>query len=150
MRAKLEAELPKCQAAADAYPTTGAGIAARYQAGSVLLQLGRPKEAMERFREVSERAGDEFYGQMAKLGLADAQAAVGQYDAAISAYQQLSTRKDGSLPVDGVLIQLARTYAMAGKKAEALKTYQKVMDEYPQSVYAAVAKKEVDTAKAGA
>jgi TolA-binding protein len=149
-KAKLEAALPKFQAVAEAYPTTQAGIAGRYQAATTLLQLGRSKEAMERFREVSDRAGDNLYGQMAKLGLADAQAAAGQYDAAIAAYQQLSIRKDGSLPVDGVLMQLARTYAMAGKKAEALKTFQKVVDEYPQSVYASVAKKELDTAKAGA
>jgi tetratricopeptide (TPR) repeat protein len=149
-KARLEAALPKFLALADAYPGTTPGIAARYQAGSVLLQLGRAKEAMDRYHEVIDRAGDGLYGDMAKLGLADAQAADKQYDAAIVAYQQLAVRKDGNLPVDGVLMQLGRVYAMAGRKAEALKTFQRIVDEFPQSGYAAAAKKQVDDAKVGA
>ena len=43
--------------------------------------------------------------------------------------------------------KLARTYAMAGKSADALKTYQRVVDEFPQSVFAAAARREIEIAK---
>jgi TolA-binding protein len=146
-RAKLEAALPKFMAAANAYPSSKAGIAARYHAAATLLALGRPTEAIQRYKEVIDRAGEGLYGDMARLGLADAETAAKQYDAAITGYRELSTRKDGTLPVDGILMQLARTYELAGRKAEALQTFKRIVDEYPQSAYAQAAKKEVDAAK---
>jgi TolA-binding protein len=147
-RAKLDAVLVKFLAAASAYPSTTPGIAARYHAAGVLLELGRPAEAVQRYREVIERAGDGLYGDMARLGIADAETVGKQYDAAIAGYRELATRKDGRLPVDGILMQLGRAYALAGRKADAVRTFQRVVDEFPQSVYAAAAKKEVDSAKA--
>jgi outer membrane protein assembly factor BamD (BamD/ComL family) len=53
------------------------------------------------------------------------------------------------LPLDGVLMQLGRTYALAGRKAEAVQTYQRLTTEFPASAYAGDAKKELDTLKAG-
>src|SRR5688500_17584190 len=47
-QARTAAALPKFLAAADAYPTTDAGIEARYQAAATLAQLGRHAEAMQR------------------------------------------------------------------------------------------------------
>ena len=48
-RAKLEAVLPKFLAAADAYPDTMAGIAARYHAAATLAALGRRADAKQRY-----------------------------------------------------------------------------------------------------
>jgi hypothetical protein len=56
-QAKLEAALGKFLAAADRYPSTTSGIAARYQAAATLAALGRNAEAMTRYKEVIERAG---------------------------------------------------------------------------------------------
>jgi len=147
-QAKLEVALGKFLAAADRYPSTTSGIAARYQAAATLAALGRNAEAMTRYREVIERAGDSIYGDSARLGLASAEAQAGQYDASIAAYKELSAKKDGKIPVDGVLMQLGRTYAMAGKNADALRTFQRIVDEFPQSGYAQAARREVDNAKA--
>ena len=47
----------------------------------------------------------------------------GQYDQAISTFKELSMRKDGPLPVDGILMQLGRTYLVAGKRADAQQTF---------------------------
>ncbi len=146
-RAKLEAALPKFMAAANAYPSTQAGLAARYHAAATLAALGRPTEAIQRYKEVADRAGNGLYGDMARLGTADAEAAAKQYDAAIAGYRELATRKDAAIPVDGVLMQLGRTYQLAGKQTEALQTFRRIVDEYPLSIYAQAAKKEVDSAK---
>ena len=89
-----------------------------------------------------------IYGQMARLGLAEAQVRGGQYDQAIKAFQDLSQRKDGPLPVDGILMQLGRAYLDAGKRTEAQQTFNRLVEEFPDSPYNGDAKRELETLKA--
>lgn len=148
-QAKLETALPKLLQAADAYPNTDAGITARYHSAGVLAQMGRYAEAEKQYQEVIDKAGSRLYGRTARLGLADAQVAQGKYDNAIKIYQDLSTDKSSQLPIDGVLMQLGRTYLKAGKKNEAAHAFTRVVEEFPQSLYAADARKEMEEAKKG-
>lgn len=144
---KLTAAVPKLRAAADAYPDTDAGITARYHLAGTLATLGKHQEALQAYDQVIARGGDDLYGQMARLGKADAQARAGQHDAAIAIYRELAERKDGDLPTDALLMQLARVYAAAGKKAEAQKTFTRIVDEHPESPYASEARKELEALK---
>lgn len=143
-QARNEAALPKLLEAAEAYPNTDSGIAARYYAASALAALGRFAEAEQRYQEVADRAGSSIYGRTARLGVADAQAAQGKYDGAIAIYRELSTDTGSQIPVDGVLMALGRTYAQAGRKEEAARAFSRIVDEFPQSVYAADARRERD------
>ena len=79
------------------------------------MALGTPKSAAETYQQVISAGGDTLYAQMAKLGLAEAQAQTGEYDAAINTFRELSQHKDGQLPIDGLLMRLGRTEAEAGK-----------------------------------
>lgn len=144
-QAKLAAALPRFRAVADAYPATTAGIAARYHAAACLVALGRTREAIDQYKQVIDRAGNEIYGDMARLGLAEAQVQARQYDAAITGYRTLATKTN--LPTDAILMQLGRAYAAAGQKAQAQQTFQRIVDEFPQSQYAQLAKRELDAAK---
>jgi TolA-binding protein len=148
-QARLEAALPKLQQAADAYPGTDAGITARYHLAGVLAALGRFAEAEQRYKEVVDKAGSKLYGRTAKLGLAEAQVSQSKYDDAIRIYQELSTDKNSQLPIDGVLMQLGRAYKKAGKKNEAAHAFTRVVEEFPQSLYAADARREMEEAKKG-
>jgi TolA-binding protein len=148
-RARLEAALPKLMQAADAYPNTDAGIAARYRAAGTLASLGRFAEAEQRYKEVTDKAGSRIYARTAKLGLAQVQVAQGKYDDAIKIYQQLSTDTTSQIPVDGVLMELGRAYLKAGKKTEAAHAFTRVVDEFPQSLYVADARREMEEAKKG-
>ena len=94
-----------------------------------------------------DRAGDSVYGQMAKLGKADAEVAAGKFDGAIAVYKALSADKDGSLPVDGILMQLGRACDAAGKAADARQAFKRIIDEFPQSPYSAEAKRALDAIK---
>ena len=67
-RARAQAALPKFLAAADAYPSTLPGLAARYHAATTLAALGRDTEAEQRYQEVIARAGSGLYGRVARLG----------------------------------------------------------------------------------
>jgi len=146
-QAKLQAALPQLQDAADKYPGTDAGITARYHLAAVLAQLGRHAEAEQRYKEVVDKAGSKVYGRTARLGLADTLVAEGKFDEAIKIYQELSTDKNSQLPIDGVLMQLGRACMKAGKKAEAAHAFTRVVEEFPQSVYAADARREMEEAK---
>ncbi len=84
---------------------------------------------------------------MAKLGLADVHARAGRYDRAVALYKELAGSQNADVPVDGVLMELGRAYAMAGKTADAVQTFTRIVDEFPQSPYAADAKKEIDGLK---
>jgi TolA-binding protein len=146
-RERSQAALTKFKIAADAYPSTDAGIYARYQEGATSLALGSTPGAIAAYEQVIKEAGDGFYGQMARLGLAEAQARAGQYDTAINTFKELAQRKDGPLPVDGILMQLGRTYLDAGKRADAQQTFNKLVEEYPESPFTGDARKELETLK---
>ena len=146
-QARLEAALPKLIQAADAHPNTEAGITARYHAASMLASLGRYAEAEARYREVVDKAGNSLYSRTGKLGLADVLVAQGKYDEAIKIYQEVSTDTRSQLPIDGVLMQLGRAYMKAGKKNEAAHAFTRVVEEFPQSLYAADARREMEEAK---
>ena len=146
-RERSQAALTKFKIAADAYPSSDAGIFARYQEGALSLALGNPTQAAAAYQQVIAIDGDGFHGQMARLGLAEAQARAGQYDQAINAFKELAQRKDGPLPVDGVLMQLGRTYLDAGKRADAQQTFNRLIEEYPESPFTGDARRELETLK---
>jgi len=146
-RERAQAALTKLKIAADAYPSTDAGLYARYQQAASYMTLGQPKEAAATYQQVIDRAGDKIYGQMAKLGLAEAHARAGQYDQAINTFRELSLRKDGPLPVDGILMQLGRTYLDAGKRVEAQQTFNRLVEEFPESPFSGDARRELENLK---
>ncbi len=148
-RERTQAAIAKFKAAADAYPSTDAGLFARYQEGALQLSIGDTADAIKAYQAVVDRAGDTLYGQMAHLGLAEAYARSGQYEQAITAYKELAQRKDTQLPVDGILIELGRTYRDAGKVADAQQTFNRIVEEFPDSPFNADAKKELETLKKG-
>jgi TolA-binding protein len=146
-RAKLEAALPKLVAVMDSSPSTPAGIAARYHVAATLALLGRGAEAEQRYKEVIDRDPQGIYGEMARLGLAEVLARAGKFDAAIETWKPLTTSTQGAVPVDGALMQLGRTYVMAGRPADAVLAFNRVVEEFPESVYAQTARQELDALK---
>jgi tetratricopeptide (TPR) repeat protein len=148
-RERREAALAKYKAAADEYPSTNAGRMARFRQADLHMALGQPKEAAAAYQQVVEAAGDGVLGQTARLGLAEAYAHAGDYERAISSYKEAAARTDGPVPVEGVLMQLARTYRSAGKTADAEQTFNRVVEEFPESPLSAEARRELDLLKEG-
>ena len=146
--AKLQAALPKLKVAADAYPGSPSGIQARYHMAGALASLGRYADAQSAFDDVIKRAGEtSLYGQMALLGKADAQSHGGQLDAAIETWKGLVARNDDQLPVDAVLMELARAYVQKGNRDEARKTFTEIVDKHPLSPYTEEARTELENLK---
>ena len=142
-KAKLEAALPKFLAAADAYPSTDAGLTARYHVASTLVGLGRFDEAIQQYdRVISESSG--LLPQMARLGKAEAQVRSSKHDAAIATFKELSERTDSTLPKEAMLLELARAYKAAGKNEDARKTLNQIVEQHAGSPFAAEAKTELE------
>jgi TolA-binding protein len=143
-RERVDASVPFLQRAADAYPDSDAGITARYRLAAALAELGRYAEAEQRYQEVIQKAGaTSIYHYTARLGIGEAQLAEGKGDAAVATFREIATDTNSQLPVDGVLMQLGRAAMLAGKKDDAARAFTRVVDEFPQSLYAAEAKEKL-------
>ena len=88
-----------------------------------------------------------LYGRMARMGKADTQAHAGQLDAAIAAWKDLSATAGDDLPVDAILMELARAYVQKGNTEEARKTFTQIVDQHPGSPYLSEARAELENLK---
>lgn len=144
---RFDASLPKFLEAADANPGSQAGITARFHAAGILASIGRHADAEQHYRDVIDRAGTGIYGRTARLGLAEVQVAQGKFDSAIDLYTELTRDTSSTLPLDSVLMYLGRACARAGRTEEAVGAFTRVVNEFPQSPYAAEARREMTEAK---
>jgi tetratricopeptide (TPR) repeat protein len=142
-KAKLEAALPKLQAAADAYPTHEAGITARFHVAKTLVSLGRFDEAVKDYDRVIA-SGSGLLAKSARLGKAEAQLRAAQFEPAIATLKQMVDQKDAQLPPEALLMELARAYRLAGKTDDARKTLNQIVEQHADSPYAAEARTELD------
>jgi TolA-binding protein len=142
-QARQAAALQAFQEVAQTYPRAQSGLAARYHAGAMLLEASRLPEAEQAFRDVSANAGSSLYGPMAKLGLATALSAQSKHDEAIKILTDLSGDRDGALPQDAVLMELARACLKAGKIPDARAAFKRVVDGFPESSFVAEARQRL-------
>jgi TolA-binding protein len=147
-RERAQAALTKLKTVADEYSSTDAGLEARYREAGVRMTLGTYKEAAAAYQAVIDGAGGDLIGQMARMGLAEAQTRAGQFDQAISIYTDLAQQKDERF-VETVLMQLGKTYRDAGKRTEAEQTFNRLITEYPASQLTEDARREIENLKQG-
>lgn len=144
-RARLEAALPKFLEAADAYPATASGRTARFHAASVLVGLGRIDEAIGHYDQLM--SGSDVMARTAQLGKAEAHVQAGRYDEAISTYTSLVATPDAQVPVEGVLMELARAYQLAGQLDEARTTLTTIVEQHADSPFAPGARQALEKIK---
>ena len=145
-KAKLEASLPKFQAAADAYPSTDSGLTARYHLAKNLVALGRFDDAVPHYDQVIA-SGSGLIAKTARLGKAEAQLRAAKYDQAIAAFKEFVDAKDPTLPTEGLLMELGRAYKLAGKTEDARKTFTQVVEQHANTPFADQAKQEIEKLK---
>ncbi len=143
--ARTEAAVAAYQKVIDAYPTHDVGLAAKFHLAGLYLSMGRTADAATAYADVASRGGSSLVAGSAKLGQAQALVALGKFDEAIKVLTDLSGQRDGDLPMDGVLMELARVCQRAGKTQEARAAFKRVVDEFPQSGYAGEARQQLAT-----
>jgi tetratricopeptide (TPR) repeat protein len=142
LQAKLETALPKFMAAADAYPTSQPGQMARLKAAETLAALGRRDEAIAQYDQLTG-SSNALIARAARLGKSSVQLRAGQYDPAIATLKELAEQKDGALPAEALLMELARAYRLAGKPEDARKTLTQIVEQHADSPLATEAKAEI-------
>ena len=155
--ATAEEKYRKAAAAFDgverAYPNLAVGQRARYYGGLARMELGDKAGAEKALGEVAaSKGGNGLEPALARLALAGLQRRSGALDKAADAYKQLAEDPSFPLPRDHALMDLASTLEQARRLDEAKAAYRRLTEEYPDSVYAADAKRRAEfltTAKEG-
>ena len=113
------------------YKLTPAGNLARYSAGICYLHLGNYNEAIDYLNKYSKK--DKVIGSLAIGATGDAYVQLGNIDKGISKYIEAADYAKNSFNTPLFLMKAGELYEMNGKFAEALKLYERIESEYPES-----------------
>ncbi|MHC4429829.1 MAG: tetratricopeptide repeat protein [Planctomycetota bacterium] len=119
----------------------GAGQVARFYRGATLFHLDRLDEAREDLERVVSRSGASVtVGATAQMLLARVEIAAGRTDEAVTLLQGLADDPAAVVPPARALLELGRIQEQAGDSEQARLQWQRILDEYPQSVSASEAR----------
>ena len=110
------------------------GGIARYYRGLTLVGLDRIPEATPILQEVASAGGP--IASQAKVALASALAAKGDYDRASALLQEVGSASGAGFPPDAALSMLGAMRARQGRADEARKVYEDALTRFPQSPHA--------------
>ena len=109
---------------------TKAGEAVYFYAGVCNLQLGKYEEAVSNLKKYNGK--DEILAARALACIGDAQAAMNNFEAALSSYKSAAAKADNLLAAN-YLLKAGIICEELGKIAEALKLYEEIKTKYGQS-----------------
>jgi tetratricopeptide (TPR) repeat protein len=118
-------------AIADNYGMTPAGNMAKYYLGVCYLRTGKFDQAIESLEDFD--ADDMYLGAMAQGLIGDAYMEKNQPDEAISYYLKAAKKNANKMTSPVFLKKAAFAYEDKGQKEEALKLYQQIKSDFPES-----------------
>lgn len=132
----------------ESYSSGAASRWARYYRAEALLELGRNDEAVQDAEAVAGGAGrDSLLGGLAGVLAGRAEEARGNLQRAAELYAQVAETAGtaGSrFPPEIALLEQARCLNSMGEKEQAISTYQRIVDVYPNSPMAARASQRLE------
>jgi predicted negative regulator of RcsB-dependent stress response len=137
----------------DDFGSTDAGDIAAVYLGQIALAEGQPDRARELWNGFVDEHGDHLLANQTRINLFRLDRSNGKADDVATKLSAMLDQTDAPLPQDIILGELAATQVELGKKQEAIQTYQRIVDEFPQSPYARDARQkigELDPSRAGA
>ena len=117
---------------------------ALYYRGMALANLGRFDEAVDALDRVVREYTGEFLAPMARYQMARVRETQGNPREALTHFQALAVDPGGILPPEEGILGIARCHEALGDRDEALRTYQRILIEYPESDYLLDARSKVD------
>jgi tetratricopeptide (TPR) repeat protein len=113
------------------YKFTNTGNLARYSAGICYLHLGNYQEAIDYLNKYTKK--DKVIGSLAIGAIGDAYVELGNTEKGISKYLEAADYANNSFNTPIFLMKAAELYELSSKYPEALKLYQRIENEYPES-----------------
>lgn len=113
------------------YRLTRAGNLAHYSAGICYLHLGQYQDAIDNLNKYSKK--DKVIGSLAIGATGDAYVELGDMNKGIARYVEAADYAKNSFNTPLFLMKAGELYELQGKFAEALKLYERIESEYPES-----------------
>jgi tetratricopeptide (TPR) repeat protein len=113
------------------YKLTKAGNLAKYSAGMCYLHLGQFQNAIDNLSKYNKQ--DKVLGSLATGAIGDAYVELGNLDKGVSKYIEAADYGKNSFNTPVFLMKAGQIYELQQKFAEALKTYERIKNEYPES-----------------
>lgn len=115
----------------DEYSITRSAKLARYYAGICFKELGEYESAIDYLSKF--RTGDLMVGAAAQSSLGDAFAGLGEYDKAVKAYLDAASQYENNFTTPIILKKAGVVYEEQGELEKALRIYERISTEYPDS-----------------
>ncbi len=135
------------------FGSSPAGDVSSVYLGQIALAEGQADRARELWNGFVDKHGDHLLANETRINLFRLDRSNGKADDVATKLSAMLDQTDAPLPQDVILGELAATQEQLGKKQEAVQTYQRIVDEFPQSPYARDARQkiaELDPSRAGA
>jgi tetratricopeptide (TPR) repeat protein len=113
------------------YKFTNSGNLARYSAGICYLHLGNYQEAISYLNKYSKK--DKVIGSLAIGATGDAYVELGDLNKGLSKYLEAADFAGNSFNTPLFLMKAGEIYELNGKYSDALKLYERIESEYPES-----------------
>jgi len=113
------------------YKFTNTGNLAVYSAGICYLHLGQYQDAIDFLNKYSKK--DRILGSLAIGATGDAYVELGQTDKGIAKYIEAADYAKNSFNTPIFLMKAGELYELNGKYSDALKMYERIESEYPES-----------------
>jgi TolA-binding protein len=126
------------------YGSSHAAPKALYYRGLALTGLKKPDEAAKSLQDLVTRYPDDFLAPMARFQLGRVREQEGNAAEALIQYQALAEDAQGIFPKEEGLMGVARCQEALGRKDDAIKTYRKIVSEFPDSDYQFEARKKIE------
>lgn len=113
------------------YKFTNSGNLAKYSAGICYLHLGNYKEAIDFLDKYTKK--DKVIGSLAIGATGDAYVELGDLDKAVAKYIEAADYAMNSFNSPLFLMKAGEIYELKGKYPDALKLYERIETQYPES-----------------
>jgi tetratricopeptide (TPR) repeat protein len=127
------------------YKFTNAGNLALYSAGICYLHLGEYQEAIDFLNKYSKK--DKVLGSIALGAIGDAYIELGNTEKGVAKYLEAADYAKNSFNTPLFLMKAGEIYELGGKYPEALKVYERIEIEYPESTEGSTIDKHIARVK---
>ncbi|HEX5718503.1 MAG TPA: tetratricopeptide repeat protein [Thermoanaerobaculia bacterium] len=120
----------------DKYGSTVAGDIASVYLAQIAMAENQPERARELWNDFLDEHGDHLLAGETRVNLIRLDRNQGKGEEVAQTLTAMLDEAEPPLPMDVILNELAATQEQLGKKQEAVQSYQRIVDEFPQSPYA--------------
>jgi predicted negative regulator of RcsB-dependent stress response len=127
----------------DDYGSADAADVAGLYLAQIAANEGRLDDARKLWADFIDDHGDSMLAGEARLNLIDLDRKQGKGEQVVQDLRSMLEKSDAPLPQDVILNELGKTLEQLKRPQEALQSYQRIVDEFPQSPYRQEAQEKI-------